>query len=248
MTRLLDKGGASAESLYELTNGYINASRRATHRPGTTLETASLGGTKGLCVFKGAFVVFSHQVTPMSDSRFTCEVLTHPTDPNQPLADIHFAEPFLGHLYVSAEFADGSVYHYWLQVAETWAAGSNYKVGDLVQPSVPNGYAYRATRSGDAPLTWAPDVARAVNDVVVPTVDNGFDYIVTSVIGDAPRSGSTEPNWPEADGATVFEDTGREPPTPPSGDGSGQTLPSDVEDRYGSGSGSGGSGGRFVRL
>lgn len=242
MTRLLDKGGASAESLWLLRNGYVNASRRATRRPGTVLETDSLAGTKGLCAFRGGFTVFSHQVTPMTDPRFTCEVLTHPDQPSLPIKEIHFAEPFLGYLYVVAEFENGDVFHYWLERAEAWEPGKAYLPGALVMPTEQNGLAYRLVGGTHDYPTWAPDVAREVDDVVVPTKDNGYRYTVTSVIGEDAKSGTVEPDWPAEDGATVSEDanidpsngSGDPPVTPPA-------LPPSIGDRYGSGGGRSGN-------
>lgn len=234
MTRLLDKGGASKDALYLLENGYINASQRATQRPGTVVETTSLAGTKGLCAYKGAFMVFSHQVTPMTDSRFTCQVLSNPDDATQPIKEIHFAEPFLGYPYVVAEFDNGEVFHYWLQPAEAWEADTGYCDGDVVQPTSANGLVYRATRIDSPNPVWAPDVVRTVGDVVEPTDANCFKYTVINTIGDSPKSGDTEPDWPTEEGATVYEDIDVGPPRPPSGSsGSGTPrLPRDIDDRY----------------
>lgn len=234
MTRLLDKGGASAESLWMLRNGYVNASRRATRRPGTVLETDTLAGTKGLCAFRGGFTVFSHKVTPMADPRFTCEVLTHPDQPGLPIMEIHFAEPFLGYLYVAAEFDNGDVFHYWLERAEAWEPGKTYMPGALVMPSEPNGLAYRLVGGTHGHPAWAPEVARQVGDVVVPTQDNGYRYTVTSVIGDAPKSGTVEPTWPAQDGATVNEDANTDPSTTPIDPPvAPPALPPSIGDRYG---------------
>lgn len=232
INRLKTKGGASKKNLYDMLNGYVDNDGVARSRPGTVQDTVLPAGTKGLAAFDGGFVVFSHQVTEIADARYSCEVLTHPTDDSQPLLEIHFAGPVLGSLYVVAEFVNGDVFHYWLQHQDTWAADTNHKLGDLVQPSVPNGFSYKATRIGAAPQSWAPDVARTVGDVVVPTTENGFDYTVTNTIGSDPKSGSTEPAWPESDGATVYEDTGYGTPGADGSSGSGQTLPPDVSDRY----------------
>lgn len=206
INRLRNKGGASKENLYDLVNGYVDASGAVRSRPGTVRAYALPTGTKGLTAFNGALVVFSHQTVSNMPAGVTCEVLVHPTSPSQSIKEIHYADPFLGYLYVVAEFNDGLVRHYWLRQASTWTANTRYKTGDLVQPSTPNGYVYRARRMSPPGVAWAPDVKRAVNDKAEPKTHNGFEYVCTTVIGTNPRSGTTEPTWPTQEGATVVED------------------------------------------
>lgn len=233
ITRLREKGGASEKTLFDLVNGYVNAARAPTARPGTAVELTLPPGTKGLVYFDGAFVVFSHQVVAGMPAGVSCAVLTNPNDASQAIKAIHFAKPFLGFLYVVAEFANGEVFHYWLQGADTWQSNKGYCDGTLVQPSVPNGLVYRAKRLGASNPTWKADVARAVGDVVEPTTPNCFKYTVISVIGDA-KSGATEPTWPTDDGATVYEDTGLGTPPPPSAPPSTPpSVPPGTGDRYG---------------
>lgn len=135
------------------------------------------------------------------------------------LEKIHFAEPFMGALYVAAEFSDGGTYHYWLQAGEQWQANKAYKLGDIVYPSVPTGLVYRASRLGSANPAWAPNVPRFdgtggsgyEQSVVEPTVYNDFYYTAIATTGVSPRSGSLEPTWPEEDGATVVESADNPP-------------------------------------
>ncbi len=240
ITRLRDKGGASPDSLYDLLNGYVTAARTIKSRPGTRIPIVPPFGTKGLVWFQGKFVVFSHQVV-IGEERVEVEVLRHPEAPEMPIKDIHFALPFLGYLYVVAEFEDGLIRHYWLEKGEVWQPNHVYLPGTLVRPTDGNGMAYRveSDRAGYAP--WAPNVGRALGDVVVPTEDNGFRYVVTDVVGDGPRSGTTEPAWPANPGETVIEDVSNSTPysvdqetgTPTT------TVPPSVKDRYGGGSKSG---------
>lgn len=236
ITRLRTKGGASPNSLYDLVNGYVTASRTIKSRPGSREVYTLPVGTKGLCAFKGKLHVFSADVVTPTNPLFVAHTLRHP-DPAQSalaLKEIHFAAPFLGYLYVVAEFANGDVFHYWLQESANWQANTIYREGDVVQPTLPNGYAYRAARI-DAPApVWAPNVARAIGDKVEPTTANGFQFTVIDTLGASPKSGATEPDWPAEDGATVAEDTDLGTPTPPSLPGSsGTTVPGSVVDRYG---------------
>ena len=237
ITRLRDKGGASPDSLFDLLNGYVTAARTVKSRPGTRIDVVLPTGTKGLAWFQGKFVVFSHQVMSGDDDRVEVEVLRHPSAPETPIKDIHFALPFLGYLYVVAEFEDGLIRHYWLEKGEVWQPKRIYLPGTLIRPTVGNGMAYRveSDRAGYTP--WAPNVARAVGDVVVPTVDNGYRYVATETVGDSPRSGTVEPAWPTNPGETVIEDvSNRNPYTVDQETGTpSATVPPSVKDRYGSG-------------
>ncbi|HQR71229.1 MAG TPA: hypothetical protein PLE54_11535 [Burkholderiaceae bacterium] len=158
------------------------------------------------------------------------------------LEKIHFAEPFMGALYVAAEFSDGSIFHYWLQAGVTWEASTAYKAGDIVQPTTPNGIVYRATRYGSAYPAWAPSVLRYdgtstgyEQSVIEPTVYNDFYYTCIYTVGTLPRSGTVEPTWPTEDGATVVESSDNPPDvtTPATTSPPSAAIPSAVTDRYG---------------
>ena len=235
INRLRIKGGPKPTNLYDLVNAYVDASGAPTSRPGTEQDVLLPEGTKGLMAFNGGLVVFSHLALSVSDPKYSVETIIHPTIPTAPLLEIHFAGPYLGFPYVAAEFINGDVFHYWLQRRSAWQAETAYREGDVVEPSTPNGYAYRAHRIGAPGVAWAPDVARANGDKVEPTVANGFEYTVIDTMGANPRSGTTEPVWPEQTGGVVIEETNGAPasgPTTPTTPGGSDTLPPDVEERY----------------
>ena len=239
ITRLRDKGGASADSLYDLLNGYVTAARTIRCRPGTRIDVELPSGNKGLAWFRGRFVAFSHRVTDSLDPRSDIEVVRHPSDVDIAVKEVHFALPFLGYLYVVVEFEDGLVRHYWLEKGEPWVAGKVYLPGTLVRPTTDNGVAYRveSDRAGYTP--WAPNVARAAGDVVVPTTDNGYRYVVNSVIGERPRSGTSEPDWPTNPGELVIEDVSTtEAYKVTDKQTSVADVPFAVADRYGTGNSS----------
>lgn len=206
MTRLRVKGNAQPNSLYDLLNGYITISGTIKPRPGTQTDITLPTDTKGLVAHKCRLYTFNHEPAVTSNpDKYVVAALRHPTDPTVKLAQIHFAAPFVGFLYVAAEFEDGNTWHYWLEELDGWSANTDYMIGDRVFPTTENGYAYKATRPGSPNEAWAANVERAVNDVVEPTVYNGFKYTVVAVTGTNPTSGATEPDWPAESGAQVIE-------------------------------------------
>lgn len=219
--RAREKGGAKPDALFDLLNGYVTTDGAAQSRPGTRAIAKLPAGTKGCVAFGGRLAVFAHQpvALPASTPPLELHLVKHKTDPAQPLAHIHFAEPFLRFLYVVAEFANGDVFHYWLRTADAWNGSQAYDLGALVQPLTPNGYLYRAHRLRAPGPAWAPDVKRTVGDRIEPTTFNGFEYECVQTIGTDPRSGATEPAWPAQHGATVAEDTrkGAAPKPPATG-------------------------------
>lgn len=229
------RGGADPSTLYDLENGYVDASGVIRSRPGTVNTVTLPAGTKGLCAYAGKLIVFSHtaKTIPASTPVVECEIVINPDNPALELHEIHYAGPFLGYLYVVAEFSDGSVWHYWLQRWGTWEANTHYLEGAVVEPTVRNGYAYRAYRTDTANPTWAPLTAYDTGDVVEPSDANGFKYTAIEAIGTPARSGATEPTWPTESGAIVTErsETDGGDVAVTSGDVT-TTLPPDVSERY----------------
>jgi hypothetical protein len=230
INRLRTKGSAPEDSLYDLVNGYVTAAKTIKVRPGTfritelPQNTAGDGVTKGLCAFDGTLHVFSDELVSVPPG-FTLHILAHPdATPDEPiaLAEINFAAPFMGYLYVSATFENDDTYHFWLQEGDEWQAEHVYKLGDIVLPTNPQGLAFQAQRLTDPNVAWAPNVTRQIGEVIEPTTYNNYEYTVVDVQGANPRSGDTEPEWPTEDGAQVIEDA----------DGAGGTSssPTDMPD------------------
>lgn len=150
------------------------------------------------------------------------------------LRGIHFVGVILGELYVAAEFVDGTLKHYFLQEPDAWQANHVYTLGELVQPTVPNGYYYQAPTASPA-QAWQPGTVYPIGTQVQPTTPNGYVYTVVDVTGTNPTSGTSEPTWPAKEGAQVFE--GIEETSVPS-DSTTPTSPTDgigsgIRDRYG---------------
>ncbi len=218
LNRLRTKGAALKDSLFELLNGYVTVEKTVKVRPGTILDTTLPAGTFGLTSFQGVLQVFASSIVGGIPAGYNLNVLRAPT--GNALSKIHFAKPFLGLLYVAAEFNTDEIYHFWLRAGDTWAASAIHTANDLVVPTTPDGFVYRANRIGDANPIWTPSVPRSVADKVEPTKANGFYFEVTAVFGTQPRSGFFEPAWADATAGLLFVDTqdgapAQDVPTPP---------------------------------
>lgn len=230
------KGGARADTLYDLVNGYVTDDQTIASREGSRRDGVLNSATKGICSFDGSLYTFAASIVAVPEG-FTLQVIAHPdstADNTIQISKIHFAAPFLGFLYVVAEFANGDIFQFWLRSSGAWQADTAYSSGDVIEPTTPNGLAYQATRISSPFPSWAPNVPRAEGDIVEPTVYNDFYYEVVDTIGDAPRSGNVEPIWPTEDGAQVVEDVNGVPestatatPPPPT-----DQNPQEVTDRY----------------
>jgi hypothetical protein len=228
------KGGAKADTLYDLVNGYVTGSRTVVNRDGTVRDSIVASNTRGLAAFENVLHIFSNQHELYTPAGYLANVLAHPTDASATLTEIHFAQPFMGALYVVAEWSDGGIYHYWLASSGIWEADKVYFEGDVVTPTVPNGLLYKATPNNpDAPTqTWKPLTNYTVGDTVLPTTYNGYYYEVTSTQGDVPISGATEPAWSTTEDTTEnINGTGA--PASSASEAGAPVPPQDLQERYG---------------
>jgi hypothetical protein len=239
MTRLRIKGGAAQDALYELTNGYVDASGAPTCRDGTTWSYTLPTGTVGLTAFAGKLYVFSGAPVTLANALYVNAILINPVAGySGSLTTVYFAKPFLGYLYVVAGFTDTSgnktTYHYWLQDPGAWAANTVYAINAQVQPDIPNGFYYQAETTCSYPV-WQANTPYAVGDCVQPSTANNYYYECTDTVGTNPTSGSTEPTWPASPGAQVFETvTGTSSPSSaPTSTVTQAALPASVIERYG---------------
>jgi hypothetical protein len=194
MTRLRDKGGADPSTLFELTNGYVNASRLPTQRPGTRWKYTWPAHTKGLMAFKNVLYAFSPRIIDTGREDYVVLTVRHPNaDFTGEIASINFCAPMLGYPIVSVTFEeDGDIEEftglYWLRIPGKWKPNTMYKEGDRVEPATANGYYYEAHASENPPA-WAAGVERAVGDVVQPTTYNGYKYTVVDTSGGSTGTG-----------------------------------------------------------
>lgn len=117
---------------------------------------------------------------------------------------IWFSKPFMGFLYVVAEFSSGAIAHFWLQSGGAWAANTVYQANAIVTPVTPNGLAYQAVQDIAPIPTWTPETFIVVDQTMEPTVPNGYYYQATAATTDA-HTGEIEPTWPTNIGGTVQE-------------------------------------------
>ena len=227
INRLRTKGAADKNSLFDLLNGYVTqantiSARHGTLRAANIAASAGAGTTKGLVYYQGQFHVFGAAVVTVP-AGYALHVLNHPAQQGTtiPVKEIHFAAPYLGGLYVVAEFTVnstiqntyGSVFHYWIQSSTSgssnneWTANTDHHIGDVVIPTSPNGLTYIASRKNPANPVWTPTTQETVGNIVEPTVPNGFLFTCTNTEGATPSTGATEPVWPTQDGATVTENS-----------------------------------------
>lgn len=205
INRLKVKGGARADSLYDLTNAYRTQAGTVVPREGTIRNATLTANSVGLATFNSQLNVFatSLQAVPAG---YVCNLLIHPTNPAATLTKIWFAKPFMGFPYVVAQFSTGEVFHYWLQSNGPWAASTVYKIGTIVTPlAAPNGLAFQAVRDLAPFTTWQAQMTVAVNQIVEPNQYTGFAYKAIAVQGTNPHTGSTEPVFPTAINGIVQE-------------------------------------------
>lgn len=239
LTRLRTKGAALKDSLFELLNGFVTTQRTVKVRPGTILDATLPAGTIGLTSFGGNLHVFASSIVQNIPVGYRLNVLRAPD--GEALTKIHFAEPFMGSLYVAAEFADGDTFHFWLRGSDpTWQADTIYAFNAISGPTITNSFAYRATRNGAANPLWTPEAPRIVGDRVEPTVQNGFYFEVVQIFGTLARSGETEPAWNDAVDGELFNenvdgtpDQGPVDPSPPPADNQPSQDDFDRYDREG---------------
>lgn len=205
ISRLRDKGGASPQTLYQLRNGYVTTAKTMRARPGRTKTNDISPGTVGLTAYNGQFYVFAASLVPQTDPDVTCVALPHPSLTGRTLVRVHFAQAFLGRLYVVAEFDNGDVFHYWVTNAAAWLANTQYGYLQQVQPTTVNGFYYEATNVSTV-VSWSAGVTIALNEERQPRTYNGFKYRATSVTGTPPvKTSDVEPTWPTTEGGTVVE-------------------------------------------
>lgn len=162
---------AGANQLRELSNAYVTTGKSVKKRPGTRKVADLEPGTVGLTAGLDKLNTF-YGVTPVShaNSLFHAHKLPFPGS-NKEVAKIHFGDVFLGFLYVVAEYADGSVRHFYLDDPGAWSASTTYTQGQTRRPTTGQGdlrfTVTTAGTSGASEPTWPTTIGGTVSDGTV---------------------------------------------------------------------------------
>lgn len=105
---------SDANRLRVLQNAYVNTGHTLTKRPAAVKVATLEAGTKGLRPALGVLNTFYENGTIVhANPLFVANKVPHPTL-SQSVVRAHFCLPFLGFLYAVVEYADGSVWHHYL--------------------------------------------------------------------------------------------------------------------------------------
>lgn len=197
-------------ALYDLVNAYLSPGHTIKRRPGFKLSRA-LAGCYGMCSYGGTIHTFFSGADPGSGGGVTTHKVVCPDGSGSALAKIHMAKPLYGFLYVVAEFANGSVFHLYLDDGSDqcpkWAANTQYQYGSTVAPkAAPNGMHFQCTSTPAYQNWYANGMRVAVGTHCQPSKPNGLAYQCTAVgQGAVAWTGGVEPRWPTVVGNTVTE-------------------------------------------
>ena len=206
INRLRVKGGASANQLYDLQNGYVTNDGSVVPREGTIRAATLDSSTVGLAAANGQFNIFSSAFsTAALPTNYVLNVLSDPNDRTQPVNKIWFAKPFMGFPYIVAQFNNLDIFHYWLQNSGTWTSSTDYTSASIVLPPTPNGLAYQGVRDFPSQPLWAADAQITSGSYIEPNTPTGFAYQAIAVTGSPVHTGLVEPVWPTIAGGIVQE-------------------------------------------
>ncbi len=206
INRLRVKGGAAANQLYDLQNARITNAGSIVPREGTIrAATLTTSNTVGLAAVDGVFNVFSSSYNTGLPANYQCNVLIDPINNSASVTKIWFAKPFMGFLFVVAEFSDGNTFHFWLQNNGDWTANTVYMTDNIVLPDTPNGLAYQAVRDFPPNPLWTAEATITSGQTIEPNDYTGYAYRAVAVEGTAPHTGQVEPVWPTTIGGIIQE-------------------------------------------
>jgi hypothetical protein len=177
-SNLIVWGAVPGALTYRIYRGTAAAGENVYYTTGSTsfldIGAANTGGTPPIVNGTGIAV----------PSGYTLNVLTNPVTTTATPTTIWFAKPFMGFLYVVAQFSDNNIFHYWLQSNGTWTSNTVYKTGNIELPSPVNGLAYQAVRDFPPNPPWSANSVISAGTIIEPTQYTGFAYEAVSVASD----------------------------------------------------------------
>lgn len=179
---------ADANRMMVLTNAFVTNGRVLRKRDGLTKVATLEAGTWGLIAGNGKLNTFHESGTVThANTLFLANKVAHPSL-SQNLAAVHHGEVFSGYLYVSVEYADGSIWHHYLDgtspshvsdvncphsKAFVKAATKIWAIGDEVVRFTATGAARDWTTADDAGFIPTGRRASGVTDALALAVYKG---------------------------------------------------------------------------
>jgi len=117
----LRKGASvsDANRLREMLNAYVTTGLATQKRPGLAKVATLEAGTKGLFASGGKLHTFyAHGTLTHANPLFVANLAVHPAT-NLDIAQVWFADIFNGFIYAAIEYANGDVYHHYLDGSDT---------------------------------------------------------------------------------------------------------------------------------
>lgn len=163
LDRRKGKAASDANRLRVLNNAYVTSGRQLQKRPCLSQHTTLSAGTVGLIPGKGKLHTFYGGTGSVAHANpfFEATRVMHPSATATAVARVHFGDVYEGYMYCIIEYADGSVWHHWINDPGAWAANTVYATGAYRRPTTANGFIYEATAGGTSHIT---------NEPIFPTV------------------------------------------------------------------------------
>lgn len=137
--------------LRELTNCYVTTGKEIKKRPGLRLTATLESGTKGLKSGLSKLNTFyeSGSITH-ADTRFQARKVAHSSPGSTSVQKVWYCDAFNGYLYVSVEYANGSMLHHYLDgTTPTYIADANCPHGKGVTKAASKIWSTKSTSPYD---------------------------------------------------------------------------------------------------
>lgn len=164
-------GSSGGDTLRLCRNAYVTTGKTIRKRPGLVAVATLEAGTKGLRAHGGKLQTFydSGAVITHANTLFNANRVKNPTGDSD-VVRLWYCDSFAGSLYAAVEYANGSVWHHYLEDVGAWQPTTVYALGAFARPTSANGFNYEATTGGTSAgsePTWPTTVGGTVVDGTV---------------------------------------------------------------------------------